>query len=54
MVVVGKAGVSIPDVEAGDQTNGKRDPETAIRAGNSGADCIAIGDIPSQSMRIHL
>lgn len=46
MVVVSIAGVSIPDVEERNHTDGVGDPETAIRAGNSCANCVSIRNIP--------
>lgn len=53
MVIVGNTGVSIPYVEARNETDGKGNPEAAIRAGNSCANCVAIGDIPACLMRFH-
>ena len=53
MVVVRIAGVSIPDVEERNHTDGVGDPETTIRAGNSRANCVAVRDIPGCLMRFY-
>ena len=53
MVIVRIAKISIPNVKERDHTDGVRDPETAIRAGNSRADCVAVGDIPTFLMRFY-
>ena len=53
MIVVRIAGVGIPDVEERNHTDGVGDPETAIRAGNSCTDGVAVGDVPTYLVRFY-